>query len=258
MSFGVLSRACVDFARRSSTCIFKHLGIVPWAFVSARSREGAIECVRQVKAQPLENHDPVTRDFLSRVGHDLEARADGGDLTRELDNAIGELDMAMLNEAPGEGYHRGTNVEKQRAASSTTVHMTQSVRIKGVIATCRKFMRAHGAKGRAVFRYEWVSWKRLLQTSRKRRWIGKKLSRKAFRDRMYRRDAKALENWSSILTRVANARPVEHEQVSNLTQLQNEYFKSVLVPGTYYHIGHPVTEQDASGFVSAVVRRDFF
>ena len=134
---------------------FKHLGLVPWAFVQAESIEGAKECVRQVRAQPLENHDSVTRDFLRRVGNDLDARAEGGPLTDALAAAVAEIDDAMLDEGPGEGYHRGTNLEKQRAAASTTEHMKRSVRIKGVIRTCRKFMRTHGAAGREAFRYEW-------------------------------------------------------------------------------------------------------
>ena len=88
---------------------FKHLNIVPWSLSQADSIAGAKAAVDQVDKQPLENHDTVTQDFLQRVGNDLRIRAAGGDASTELVSAVRCINNAMLNEAPGEGYHRETN-----------------------------------------------------------------------------------------------------------------------------------------------------
>ena len=53
-------------------------------FATADQVDGARECVRHVGLVTLENHDPRTRDFPSRVGNDLGQRAEGGDATEAL------------------------------------------------------------------------------------------------------------------------------------------------------------------------------
>lgn len=58
----------------------------------------------------------------------------------------------------------------------------------------------------------------------------------AFTARLYRQDAQAQDNWASVLSRLQVARPVEHADVTNNTQLQNEFYASVLRPYTYFSL----------------------
>jgi len=237
---------------------FKHYAVVPWAFARADTVAGALDCVTQIRARPLEDHDPVTRDFVGRVGADLESRSQGGELTTALEDEVGELNNSMLNESPGEGYHRETNLEQKRAPGSHEEHLKQKVRIKGVIKTCRKFCRVHGEKGREVLRYEWRHYARILQTQHKRRWRIKRMKRRAFYRRIYHQDEKACENWSSILTRVPLARPVVMDGTTNTTQVQNEYYNEALKPHAYYSVDHPVSTPVEDGSVREVTQTDYF
>jgi len=133
---------------------FKHLGVVPWSLVNADSVEGAKEAVLQINERPLDEHDCVTRDFLDKVGHDLQCRAQGGEASTALLAEISELEDTMLEEGAGEGVHRGTNLEKIRAAASTSIHIKQKIRVKGVVKTVRRFLHTHGKAGREAFRFE--------------------------------------------------------------------------------------------------------
>ena len=81
---------------------------------------------------------------------------------------------------------------------------------------------------------------------------------RAFMYRVYRQDARARENWSSILTRVEEARPADPAYVSNQAHLQNEYVAAVLNPNTYYSVDRRVTEQAEDGTEVEAPRSDFF
>jgi len=237
---------------------FKHLNVVPYYLIHANTIEGAKECVRQIEAQPIENHDPVTQDFVRAVGQDLKDRAAGGDLTTALEDRVEIFEDSMLDESRGEGFHRGTNLEKQRAAASTAVHMKQKLRIKGVVKTIRKLFRTHGKAGREVFRYEWSNWQRILQTEHKRRWRPKRMKFRAMLHRIYHQDEKANDNWGSILARIPERRPAEHACPTNRTQLQNEYYKEVFKPGVVYSVDHPVSTQQEDGRVVDEQQTDYF
>lgn len=158
-----------------------------------------------------------------------------------------------------EGYRRGTNHEKQRAPSSTTIHVKLATRVKSVIRTCRGFMRKHGDRGKAIVRFEWRKYKRILQVHHKRRWFSKLIETKDFYKRVYREDSAVMDSWSSILTRVPLDWPVEVSTPPNMAKLQNEWYSAVLLPHRNFAVDVAVTEAPEDG-ASAVqtFRRQFF
>jgi len=249
-----MNRSCASELRTQ----FKHYGIVPWALVNADTVEGAADCVRQIQARPIGDHDPVVQAFVAEVGQDLQVRAAGGELTSNLEHMIKRFEDAMLNEQPGEGVHRETTLEKHRAPASAVLHVKQKVRMKGVIKDCRSFIRKYGKQGRTVFRFEWRNIGRILQTVWKKRWTPKKMKFRAFMHRLYHQDEQANENWTSILTRIPENRPVVTVAPSNRDQLQKEYYVATLVPHTYYSISHNVSTPQEDGRVRETMQTDYF
>jgi len=148
---------------------FRYLGMVPWLLSTADTQAGAKECVAQIDARPLADHDPVTRDFVARWGDDLRARANGGALSGPLADAVKALRNCPLDESCGGCVHRATNHEKVRAPSSRHVHLKGTVRHRQVLKTAKAFVRKHGVAGKRVLRYEWKSWKRVLRANPKKK-----------------------------------------------------------------------------------------
>ena len=86
-----------------------------------------------------------------------------------LDAEIKRLDNVPLEEGPGEGYHRSTNVEKVRASASRLPWVLANTREESNIARCLNFSRAHGPEGAKVVRFEFENFKRVLQPTLRRR-----------------------------------------------------------------------------------------
>jgi len=236
----------------------KYLGKVPWCLPRARTVEGAKYCLNQIKKQTLDLHDPVTRGFMNRVGNDLVSRADGGDLTTALEAEIKFLEWANLDECCGEGYHRGTNLEKNRAPSSTNVHLKQKVRVKAVIKTIRGFIRKDKERAATVVRFEYKHFLRILQTARSKRWRNTKMTVRTAMKRVYREDSMAMDNWSSIMNRVPLENPVVSESPSNNERMDYEFLQAVLVPQYNYFVDHKVERVGGDGQVGAERVRDYF
>ena len=65
-----------------------YLGQAPWLFVRATSTEDAAECMRQVRARPLEEHDCLTQIIVRRLGGDIDRRARGEDASDALQQEV--------------------------------------------------------------------------------------------------------------------------------------------------------------------------
>ena len=92
---------------------FGYLAMLPWAFSRACSVDGAVEVMKQIRARPLEQHDPLTRLVWDKVGGDIEKRSKGEPCTPALAEAVRVgFSYDPLAEDPGEGYHRDTHLEK--------------------------------------------------------------------------------------------------------------------------------------------------
>ena len=122
---------------------FKYLRSVPWAFVTADTQAGAEDCVAQMRAHPLDWHDPLARDIWARLEQDLVAVAAGHPCSAALTAEVERLCFSALDESPCEGYHRSTNFEKTRACGSKDVHLKSTVRERQSLQSLKAFVRRY-------------------------------------------------------------------------------------------------------------------
>ena len=237
---------------------YKYLGIVPWRLATADSVEGASACCEQIDAQAFDDHDPVTQDFIVRVGDDLRIRAAGGPCSERLAREVRALANTPLDESCGEGYHRDTTHEHHRAPGSTTIHLKRHTRHKKVVKTIRGFCKTYGQAGRRVLDYEYSHWQRILQTSVKHKWRVKRMHLGTLMKRIYREDAMADQDWSSIAQKVPVNRPVEPEEASSREQLEREYLCSVFQPLQFYSVERSHEAAGDAGEVERITEPRYF
>ena len=203
--------------------------------------------MRQVRSKDLAQHDPLTRDIMMRLGGDVETRAAGGDLSPALEREVFLICLCPLDESCGEGYHRGTSHELARASASLPDHLKQAVRQTQELERVRRWTRRHGAKAKRIVRYEWVRWKRILQTKWSKRWASKKMKGAKVYKRIYHDDAKSVEDWRTIVNPEVDPRPPVTEDSTNQSQLENEYLAQVLRPGSYFGVPTRTQSLDEAG-----------
>ena len=214
---------------------FKYLTILPWALSRGETKDGAEHIMKLVKAIPWERHDPLTKKFMTSVGGDVAKVAEGAQASEALVRAIKPFWQIPFDESMGEGYHRATHYELIRATGSSTRHVKQSTRFKESLARCNDFVDTYAARGSQVFRYEWRAVKRILQTSAKYRWLPVQEPMRKVLQRVYREDARADEDFSSIVNREPGVQ-VDYDAVSGKETLRNEYLVKTLVPNTHYSV----------------------
>jgi len=137
------------------------------------------------------------------------------------------INIACLSEACGEGYHRGTNVEKRRAPASKSHHLKRNNRFTQENRRIRDFVRKHGGRGIDVVRFEWKRYKRILQTKWASRWTPALMKPEAVFDRIYHDDAKSQEDWGMVVTPEVPQRPVQTENNEGRAGCETEYLHSV-------------------------------
>jgi len=237
---------------------FGYLALVPWAFSRALTKEGAAEVVRQIHSRPLTDHDPFTQILWARIGRDTEAVAQGAAPSDNLKYEVKLLNYCSLDETCGEGYHRSTHHEHVRAPASTTIRLKQSTRAKETLARLEAFQNKHGERGQTIVRHHWRAWKNILQTSRKRRWDAVQMTPSQVLDRVYRQDARALDDFSLICQRVEQSRPVEPDAVNGQEELRDEYLVSVMQPNTHYSVSRKISVASSSGAAQTEMRTQHF
>jgi hypothetical protein len=220
---------------------FKFLDDVPCRFSEAEDPEEAAECVRQVMSKPLDAHDPCTVDIWQRLEGDLRARSLGGDMSSALTLELTARNNIPLDEGPGEGYHRHTNLTRQRSGHVRLHWILASVRHKQVIGKCKKFMKDFGKAGRNVINYEYRQYKRLLQTNSKKRTMGVQMRPRDFFKRMYRMDDKARDDFGVLIDSTVSKKT---SPSTTTTRLQIEYLQVVLKPETHFSV---TLERDTDG-----------
>ena len=236
-----LTRSTLKLAASTLAKRTKYFGCVLWYFVHATKREGAVECIRQVRATDLANHDPLTRRIWRDLEADLVAVSDGFAPSDALLAEVASLERCPLDESCGEGWHRTATHEKQRASASSVLHLKMNARLKQVIRTCRSLISRHKGKAKDMLRFEWFNFKRVLQTKKRHLWRGVNMKRRAFYLRLYRQDSKSRESWASIAVRVKEDH-IETEQLDNTGQLQREYMNQAFAIGHYYSVPCPRPE----------------
>jgi len=218
---------------------FKYYGILPWSLALCLTPAGAQDALTEWESVPPAEHDFYTQRCFERFEDAVRDVKDGGRPTASLHAEITAMKWATMDEGRGEGYHRSTNREKVRAASSTQAHLKQCTRMKACLQTCRAFVRMYKDRGRQVLRQEWHTFTRVLQVRREKRWMPKKLGGVAFWARLYREDAKSMEDWTSILRRMPQERPAApNDAPEERDALRKEYLVHVLQPNTHYRVDH--------------------
>ena len=150
---------------------FAYLDKMPWRIADADNQVGAQACVDQINAKPTERHDPLTQAISRELMNDLQACAAGQGVSEALRREVKLMRMAPLDEGPGEGYHRGTTQEKNRAAPSTTITLKCKNRHRQSLRLARWFMTKCRRHGREVVRSDWRTATRLLQTAFPKRYV---------------------------------------------------------------------------------------
>ena len=213
---------------------FKYMDEAPWCLARCESPEGCQHFLKKVAAHPMAEHDPLTRKIVVEVGDAIQTRADGGELSRPLQDWVRFIKTAVLDEGAGEGYHRGSNKEILRATASKEQHLKQQVRRPGALAHVRSWKRLYGARGMAVIRFEWRMWKHILKSEGKHSWRPGQERRTAAFSRIYREDPSAARDWTMVVVPEDKARPVRTESSTALSSLHHEYLKAKVRVGQRY------------------------
>ena len=128
--------------------------------------DGAKAVLFQIQAKPLEEHGTLTRVFVGKFLPDIEALANGQPCSEALERDVRIVNQAPLDETAGEGYHRSTKHEHQRAPASSSQHLLRNTRLPQNLALVKHFVKL-GPCGKAVVQSEWKIWKRVLQDTAK-------------------------------------------------------------------------------------------
>ena len=193
-----------------------------------------------------------------RLQDDLISRSTGGPLSEALNEEVAAIQDAGLDEAAGEGYHRSTYHEHCRAPSASTVHLKRATRSKQVLKTVRRLILTHRELGKDVLRYEWTHWRRILQVFHKRRWRSKRMKRREFISCVYREDAKAAEDWTSIMHRLPDHRAAVPAKSSEAERLETEWINASIEVNGIYSVEHEVERAAENGGEEKVNKQEFF
>ena len=138
------------------------------------------------------------------------------------------------------------------------IHLKRVTRLKQILGTIRIAWRKYGKRGRAVVRYEYRNWQRVLQYSAKHRWRVRRMKRQDVLSRIYREDAKADEDWTAIANKVPLDRPLPPHEATTRESLEREYLQTVLTPLQFYSVEVDIERQDeAGGLVKSTDNRYF-
>jgi len=138
------------------------------------------------------------------------------------------------------------------------MHIKQSTREKEVLERVDKFDREYGEAGQDVLRFEWRSWKRILQTSVKRKWLNTQQKPEEVFQRVYREDERSQDDFSLLCNRVAPANPVASEGADGPESMLNEYIVSVLQPDVHYSLTENASVANPDGTTTAVPKTTHF
>ena len=171
----------------------------PYVFSNISSPEWAAVWVGMVRSTLLENHNRVTVTLEKRFGNQIEmiSKGDLRGITPELLHEEKVWQNMPLCSDRAEGFHRGINFELKRATGSHTPFLFSSMRLQQNLDLCSRVCETD--EGRQRFRYNFVNYSQILQTSSQSLTRSKKLGSK--RDKflkIYRLEQYARVDWSCV------------------------------------------------------------
>jgi len=240
---------------------FKYLDTVPWLWAKADEPEAAQRIMDLMASHPLEFHDPFAQDLWLAHQASVAAVAAGCPCPYALWKEVQRMCLASGDESAGEGYHRGTNHEKLRAASSTDASLKRKVREKQVVKNLKGFVAQHGPRAAQVLRFEWQHWKRIIQTRASHKWRGVRSPADKVIARVYREDDMADQDWGSVVTRLPpERRPEKPVPAEGYEQeaAQREWLLATVDKNAVYEVEHPAQQPAPDGGVQEVQKTDIF
>lgn len=236
---------CLRHASAYLETRFKYLSSIPWAFCNANTRDGATDCLQQFHSVPRASHDSFSILFFEEFGSAMQAVSEGGDASDALNREVALINTACLDESAGEGYHRGTNLTKIHCPGAKTPYIVQSQRFQGSVKQMKTFLLKFGEQGRGVVRFDWLNYKRVLQTGDP--WKPVRMGTRDFFDRVYRMDEKSLEDWSPIITKPGQVEVSVSAAETTTEEMALEYLDAVFRPLDFYSIPQPQESLDGGG-----------
>ena len=161
-----------------------------------------------------------------------------------------------LDEGPGEGWHRASNLSLQRACAAKTAWVLASTGHKQSLDFCRDFLKEHKEAGQQVFRYEWQHVKRVLQPTLRHKWRGVRMTDRAFYEKLYRL-GEDYESWDGLLGDYKSGPPKPPPAPSS-EAIKIEYLQHVYQPGGFYSYPVERNEMDAAGVLVAKTEEVIF
>ena len=205
---------------------------VPWIVARADNAVDARTAIDQLRSLP--KLDLLSQRYRDTLLPSLQLVVDGGPVASDLSDEMSKLNNTPVEEGPGEGYHRATNCSLSRSRVSRHPWLMASTRFKQNLEIGLRFCRRHGEAGKAVFRFEWRRYKRLLRGSMSRRYRPLNIKPAMFYRRLYRLDAQAaVEDWSILTGDVAGDAGEPAVERSSVEVMQAEYTQCASHPSPH-------------------------
>ena len=207
---------------------FQWLRSLPYILASCADQATAEEAVRQFDENPGRQHR-CTIEFMSRLGPDLRAVAQGGPASRALKSEQQVWRLASLTEASIEGYHAQVAKEVARARHSKLPSVFSALRANSNFARLKSWARQD--HGKDIICHEWNRFKRVVKLFHTERSGRPRFD--AFVSKFYRLRADAAgdvhlwcDTWSSRLAEPLGERTA-------MQKMRREFLACVLPVGTY-------------------------
>ena len=149
------------------------------------------------------------------------------------------LEIAALSNVPlcedkGETYHRDTHNALIKGSASSTAAIMASTRRKQSLKTCKQFVKQNGKRGKQVFRFEWLRFKRGLRCkpSGQRQWQPLKVADREFFERWYKLEPD-VDDWQRVIN--ASRAPLEPAVPRHTTNLvRQDWARTVFGRGDFF------------------------
>jgi len=208
---------------------FQWVAEPPYCFACAGTPEGARSFLTQYEAVGVERHHRVSVSIHRRFEAQLRQLADGDS------SSVDELfrsEVLVFQRIPlctdvAEGYHRGAKLTSTRAPSTKMPFLFASARLAQNLEFVLRRCQEPG--GVDEFRREYTQWKRILQTSARKRQRNKKIKPRDALAVIYRLGDHARVDWSSLGMAHDQLDFLERARLEDIKKIQVEYINTVVV-----------------------------
>jgi hypothetical protein len=167
------------------------------------------------------------------------------------------LENCPLDEGPGERWHRLTKLAVDRASAARTPFIMASTREPQNLAIGRKYTTEYGERGKQVFRYEWINYKRVLRPTSAKAFTTMQIKNGPFFEKLYNVDF-VDDGWSALITPTNSTGSDKPPPQDSNSKIRLEYLRSVLKKGEVYSVPVKKEEMLPAGGSQQVTTDQFF